>query len=142
MHFWGEKNVDWGGIENSAYEIGDYLTRWGRISVSCRKEKFGTARVYCDFGINMIHSIFFPYHIRVHTWWPTRLDHWIIEHLPYVLFRGIDLWQNYIYRKAYLKAVRKRPHLYKEIVCGADYGELFEGYLPGYKHSDYWTEIK
>lgn len=50
--------------------------------------------------------------------------------------------QKSVYRYFYKKAVQKWPHLYDEIVCTADWGELFEGYLPGYKHSDYWKEVK
>ncbi len=144
MHMWGDKDVDWDGINEAANYIGYWLKDWVRMPVSCVKEKFGSVRIYCSFGWSMIYSIWRPSHIWLPKWWPHRLDSWISYYTP------IMKWVNYlvvpIHQKAYVwrykKAVEKWPHLRREILGSADYGELFEGKIPGYKHSDYWTEVK
>lgn len=45
------------------------------------------------------------------------------------------------YRNAYKKAVKKWPKFRDEILSMADWGELLEGHVPGYKHSDYWRNL-
>jgi hypothetical protein len=139
MHNWEEKGVDWDGINDSAEEIGKFISRWGRIGVHQTKEKYGTVRVYCHFGIDSIYQIIFPRRMWVHLKWPYSLDLSICRVIMPVLNRVILPYQHWIYRKAYAKAVKNRPHLREEILCCADFGELLEG-VAKYKHSDYWTK--
>jgi hypothetical protein len=143
MHTWGDEDVDWEGINDAAYYIAHWLKTWARLGVLDYKEKFGTVRVYCSFGFHSFYSIWRPSHCWISKRWPYKLDLWIASETP------IMDWINAVvipiqmkaYAWRYKKAVQKWPHLYKEIVSQADHGELFEGVVPGYKHSDYWREV-
>ena len=127
MHTWGREGVDWAGIEDAAFEIGVFITRWGRMGVAQTKEKFGTVRVYCHFGWDCFHSIFYPYHHWIHKWWPYRLDLAMSSLLMPLLNIVVVPYQKRIYRLAYKLAVKKRPHLLDEIMCCADWHEELEG---------------
>lgn len=144
MHDWSEKDFDWHGLNEAGDYIGGWLRRWVRMPVMDIKEKFGTLRIYCSFGWASMYSIWRPSYCWLPSWWPHKLDNWLSYQTP------IFTWLNYIVvpiqKKAYVwrykKAVQKWPHLYNEIVSMADWGELFEGQIPGYKHSNYWTPIE
>lgn len=140
-HNWGEEGIDWRGIEDAADEIGVFLAKWGRISVHQTKEKFGTVRVYCSFGWDCFHGIIWPRHMWIHKWWPYYFDLLIAKVTLPILSRVAFPYQRWIYRKAYSNAVKKYPHLREEIFSCVDFGELLEG-VEGYKHSDYWKEVK
>lgn len=142
MHSWGDENVDWHGLNEAPYFIGDWLRRWTRMSVSDMKEKFGTVRVYCSFGWSSFYHLWRPQYMWVPKWWPWSLDLAISGHIMPVLNKIVVPIQTRAYVWRYKKAVQKWPHLYNEIVSGADWGELFDGKVPGYKHSNYWTEVK
>ena len=143
MHSWGDEGVDWEGINDAAEFIGLWLSKWARLNVSCWKEKFGTVRVYCSFGWSSVYSIWRPSHVWIPKWWPYKFDLWIGNSYLFVLLNKLVIpLQERAYVWRYKKAVEKWPHLYKEIVSGANYGELFEGTIPGYKHSDYWVTLK
>ena len=101
MHQWGDKNVDWLGIDDAANLIGMGLEAAG-LQVSW-KEKFGCVRVYVD-----------------------------LEEKDYCL-----------YHKLYAEAVKKWPHLYREILADADYPELLLGIIDTDKCEHYfWTDRK
>lgn len=128
MHNWGDKNVDWNGISDAAEYIGDFMVKWGRIVVSDTKEKWGTARVYCQFGWYDLHSIFYSrYH---YIQWKQGSLMWRLNYNKYVsllvnkLGELIVPYQKYIYYLAYKRAVGRWPHLRKEILISADYPEL------------------
>ena len=142
MHSWGDENVDWKGIDDAAEYLGTWLQKWPRISVLQYKEKFGTVRVYCSFGWHGIYSAYRPGYVWYSKWWPIRLDFWLADTLVWKFFNKIVVYlqvKAYIWR--YKKAVEKWPHLRDEILGSADYGELFEGKIPGYKHSNYWRTL-
>jgi len=40
--------------------------------------------------------------------------------------RIIDVWQRFIYRLAYKRALKKYPFIREEILCAADFSELLE----------------
>lgn len=144
MHSWGDEDVDWNGINDAAAYIGYWLRKWARMDVRDVKEKFGTVRVYVSLGWSGVYSIYRPGYCWYPKWWPVKLDNWLTYHTP------VFKWINYVvipvhkklYAWRYKKAVQKWPHLYDEIVSSADWGELFEGVVPGYKHSDYWRTIE
>jgi hypothetical protein len=143
MHDWSDENVDWQGINDAAYYIGHWLSTWARIPVTNYKEKFGTVRVYCSFGIHGIYGLWRPRYAWYPKWWPMKLDFWLAKTSCFRLFNRIVVAlqvKAYVWR--YMQAVKKWPHLYKEIVSQADYGELFDGKVPGYRHSDFWRKIK
>ena len=143
MHSWGDKHVDWQGIDDAAYFIGHSLKTYARLSVSQWKEKFGTVRVYCYFGWYTLHYAVWPGRIYRPKWWPMGFDIWLSQTWAW---KWLNYWvigfHQWAYVLAYRVAVARWPHLYKEIVSAADYGELFEGKIPGYKHSDFWVTPK
>ncbi len=142
MHDWSDKNVDWKGIDDAAYYIAHWLKVWARVGVLDYKEKYGTVRVYCVFGWHGAYAVWRPAHCWYPKWWPMRLDFWLADARLWQRINDIVIpLQRKAYAWRYKKAVQKWPHLYKEIVSMADYGELLEGVVPGYKHSDYWKTI-
>lgn len=142
MHSWGDENVDWDGINDAAHYIASFLKRWARVSVLDYKEKFGTVRVYCHFGWYGVYGIWRPSHCWVPKWWPYEFDLWLAGTKLFELINRIAIpLQQRAYSWIYKRAVQKWPHLYHEIVSQADYGELFDGVVPGYKHSNYWRTL-
>lgn len=111
------------------------------MGVMQTKEKFGTVRVYCSFGFDCFHGLIWPRHCWIHKWWPYRFDLWISQYLQPVINPILIFLQKKLYRLAYKRAVKKYPHLWKEIIVMADFGPMLEG-IAGYKHSDHWKEIK
>lgn len=143
MHNWGDQNVDWQGIEEAASFIGDYLLKHGRISVMQTKEKYGTVRVYCYLGWESLHSITHPGYM--YTQYPkilAELDYRIFGPIIRKFNKIVIPYQEYIYRKAYKKAIEKWPHLILEILDGADYDELLKGLSAEYDkyRKDNWVE--
>jgi len=129
MHQWGDKDVDWNGITEAGYFIGDFLKRWGRMHVTDVKEKYGTLRVYCNFGWSCLLNITHPayQHYGPYPKWLMKLDIYhlskVIPYLNYVVFP----YHKFLYRLAYKKALVKWPHLELEILCGADWQEYLGG---------------
>jgi hypothetical protein len=145
MHYYGKWSDEFfGQVGDVADYIGQWLRKWVRMDVHDTKEKFGTVRVYCSFGWSGFYSIYRPGYMWYPRWWPRRLDLWLVHQTS--LFKVLNFFiiplQKWAYVHRYKKAIYKWPHLYKEIVLMADYGELFEGKIPGYKHNDFWTVAK
>lgn len=145
MHSYGDwPDERFNEIDDAGYYIGRWLRIWVRMPVTQIKEKFGTVRVYCSFGWSQIYSIWRPHYCWLPTWWPTKLDNWLSYQTP--LLKVLNFFVVPIQKRAYAwrykKAVQKWPHLYDEIVSCADWGELLEGTVPGYKHTDYWTKYE
>jgi hypothetical protein len=142
MHIYGQWPDElFNQVSEAAYEIGTFISRWGRIGVMQTKEKYGTVRVYCSFGFDCIHGLIWPRHCWIHRGWPLKLDLWISKFLKPVINPLFCLLQKKIYRLAYKRAVKKYPHLRDEIFSCADWGEALEG-VEDYRHSDYWQEVK
>ena len=127
MHNWSDEDVDWVGIDGAAEYIGRFCARWGRIPVRDYKEKWGTVRVYCDFGVSGLYWLVRPRYIYYRwPWW-----------LKWTSFGGgwfwgpvsrlVTPWQLWVYRRAYKNAVRRWPHLRQEILACPDFPELLEG---------------
>lgn len=132
MHQWGDEGIDWKGIGDAADWIGSNLRRWGRVSVSCTKEKYGTARVYCSFGYyELIHGMGWPgYHYYRYPKWLMHLDHFLSFklRLNWLVNKIMVPYQTRLYTYLYGRALRRWPHLRLEILCGADYSELLGKY--------------
>ncbi len=153
MHCWGDGFEYFNDVGNAAAEIGDFCRKWGKISVTQTKEKYGTARVYCHFGgYYMIHDLFWPGHVASrYPFGFSKFDRlfkktvgkkiyemvgnmmWRTDHfLSRILLRNkfVSKWlcryQVWIYKKAYERALRKYPHITREILYGADWEELLK----------------
>jgi hypothetical protein len=75
-------------------------------------------------------------------WWPRTIDRFISRLTLPLLNLLVEPLQKKAYAWRYKKAVEKWPHLRDEIVSLADWGELFEGVIPGYHHKDYWKKYE
>ena len=132
MHRWGDESVDWDGIDDAARFIGKGLRRW-RVDVRQYKEKFGAVRVYCSLGIAWWPQITHPGCVWLR--WPRWLDFISYAHSWYNPFyiarravnRLVVPLHKWLYRRYYREAVRRWPHLRKEILRAADYPKLLRG---------------
>lgn len=130
MHNWGDKDVDWEGIDDAAECISSFCRLWGRLGGQS-KEKYGTVRFYAHFGASSFLSITHPgyCHYGPYPKWLSTFDIYygntILKYLGIqFIFSKI---QPFIYNLAYQNALKKWPHLEAEILTGADYPELIKG---------------
>lgn len=138
MHRWGDERVDWNRIYGAAQYIAKYCAKWGRISILDYKEKYGTSRVYVFFGIWSMLNLVTPFAHYHHGWpkWLMRFDIWAMSRiLPKLDFLVIP-YQQKIYTMAYGRALKKYPHLSKEIISGADHPNLLKQYMKEYVSDD------
>jgi len=129
MHFWGEENFDWNGLNEAIDYIETNLVRWGRINVRQAKEKFGTARIYCSLGWAQLLSITHPKSVfNRYPKWLWKLDcHYGTKIIPFLFNWFIVPYHKWLYRKVYANAIKKWPHLKEEITCCADFSDLLKG---------------
>jgi hypothetical protein len=127
MHIWGDGFLYFSDVEKAAEEIGVFCARWGRIGVMQTKEKYGTARVYCHFGVWGFHSLILPRY-AYNQWpkWLWNLDCDIGTKILSPFNKILIPYQKWIYLLAYKKAIKKYPHIREEILNGADWHELLE----------------
>lgn len=120
--------MDWSGINDAVDFLREYMLK-RKLPVLQAKEKFGTVRVYCSFGIWGFHGLVYPgYSFYQWDGWRAKLDYAIGMPLMSVLNKWFILkWHAKVYREAYRQALLKWPHLEKEILCAADYDELLTG---------------
>lgn len=118
--------IDWEGIDAAATYIGENCKKWGRINVVQYKEKFGTVRVYCNFGWYDLASFTYPGYVRYKYPWMRYIK------LHYLNFLIIPV-QTQIYRYFYAQSVKKYPHLTEEILRAADWPEYLQGLGYNYK---------
>ena len=131
MHTYGHwPNVLFRDVEEAASFIGDWLRKWGRISVCQTKEKYGTARVYCSLGWNNLHEVFYPGYMFL-KWprWIAKIDDYAsyglrLNRLLYAISYPLH---KRLYRWRYKQAIKKYPHIKEEILYGADYPEELKG---------------
>jgi hypothetical protein len=136
MHTWGEENVDWAGINDAAQFIAKRLQYW-RVDVRDWKEKYGTVRIYCSFGLRWWQSLTHPGHVWLR--WPRWLNfvnyptprspfYWLLRLVNYAIV-PFHVW---LYKRTYLEARRRWPHLAQEIYRGSDYSELLGARVTNY----------
>lgn len=137
-HNWGDDDVDWKGIGESARYIATNLKRWGRVGVRDYKEKYGTVRIYLSIGWESLFSVTHPGYVysRYPKWlWSfccSKYSRWIFRQIN----RVVVPYHIFLYRYFYRQAVKKWPHLTEEILCAADFYELLEDLTPR------WTMIR
>lgn len=132
MHIWREENFDWDGLNKATDYIDSYLRKF-RVNVNQAKEKFGTCRIYCFFGWYCLLNITHPgnYSYRKYPKWLIIMDIYIFSKvIPLFNFIILPI-HKWVYRRAYLNATKKYPHLITEICCSADYKELLDFYNNG-----------
>lgn len=128
MHDWSEKDFDWRGLEEAGHFIWAYCMRWARLG-GTYKEKYGTLRYSPQFWSVSLHTLIYPsYAYSQFPAWLWKMDiYYISPVLNFLLGKPLYKWQKYIHGKAYLKALKKWPHLRKEILIGALYPEFIPG---------------
>lgn len=134
MHDWGDKGFKYfGDVGEVADQIGNFCKRWGRISVTQTKEKFGTVRVYLSFGIFDSHGLIYPGYVYYQSNILKWIDFKILRTRPFeYVLRILNDWllfpyQKWIYKLAYKRALKANPHIRKEILSCADWDEYLEG---------------
>jgi len=128
MHSWDDPGVDWKGIDAAASYIGDFCRRWARLGGQT-KEKFGQIRFYARFSNMSLHGLIYPGYVysQFPKWlWRTDISY-ITPVLEFLFGKLFHKWQTFIYRQAYKRAVKKWPHLRKEILSAADQDQLLKG---------------
>lgn len=122
MHSWGDDTFDWKGLNEAIWYMHQRMVKLARIGVHS-KEKYGTARLYCYFVANF-HSLLYPGYVycQYKSKFIWGLDVYYGEQILYYtgLHYLIFKWQKYVYIDTYRKAVKKWPHLTREILCAAD----------------------
>lgn len=117
---------DYLSIDQAATYIGDYCRRYGRISAHA-KEKWGTVRVYVTgFGHINLHQLVYPgFAYCQFPRWLWIADLYVFGPILQKLFGGLMLkWQVMIYRRAYIKALKKWPKYKGAITLCMDYPEF------------------
>lgn len=128
MHYWGDENVDWEGIEECNSILYTVCTKWGRIGGQI-KEKWGNLRFYAQFSDGTLFSLLYPgYH-----WIPKRYS-WFYFHIDLPVIQRITkytglLWlirqyQNAMYELGYRICEYNYPHLFDEIHHSMDHPKL------------------
>lgn len=141
MHHWGDGFEYFGEVGQAADEIGVFCRRWGRIQVTQTKEKYGTARVYCSFGLHQLFSITHPgYAFSRYPKWLWTLDCLYISKLFNFLRlnKVVVPYQLFVYRLAYTRALKKYPFIAEEILDGADYTEELQNLYKKYNVECSW----
>lgn len=121
MHSWGDGFQYFGDVENAASNIGNFCRRWGRINISQTKEKYGTARVYVHFGTYDLHGLIWPGYAYIQY---PKFYHILTFRFLLPFASIIHIYQKFIYKTAYLRMIKKYPHIRDEICDGADYSEF------------------
>ena len=130
IHYWGEKDFDWNGLDTAIGYIALNLRKWGRVSVFDYKEKFGMARIYCCLGWRSLLSITHPgwHHYGPYPKWLVTFDIFVLSNIIPLLFNWIIVpYHKWLYRRLYANAVKKWPHLREEILYCADWHDLLKG---------------
>ncbi len=138
MHSWGDGFKYFNDVEQAAQEIREFCVRWGRLGGQA-KEKYGTVRFYAWFGVRGIHNLTHPgwAHYAWYSKWLITCD---LYYFP-TLFKWTGIswffskWQPFIYGVAYSRAIKKYPHIKREIISGADYPELIKEAKDGKEES-------
>lgn len=132
MHSWGKwPDEMFRKVDDAAYEIGQFLRRWGRVPVTSTKEKYGTARVYVHFGWTSVHDLTHPgYAFIQYKGLPAKL-YWATLTVQQAFFRTLNRvvipYHTWLYRLSYKRAIAKYPEIREEILEGSDWDEYLEG---------------
>lgn len=108
-----------------AYYIGSNLRKWGRINVTDCKEKFGSVRVYVIFGINGLHSIFYPGYHYYQKEYIRKIDGFLSTNkIAQIILQVVNFfvvpYQKMVYQIVYNKALYKFFPIFDKIYYFAD----------------------
>lgn len=121
-HEWGDDDFDWEGLNQAQDYIWTHAIRWGRMCFHT-KEKYGTIRYeWLSFGVGL-HRLFYPAHLYIRQTWLYQLDYKIV--IPVLEFLRLDkiimAYQWWVFKTVIKKAIKKWPHLKKEILADLNY---------------------
>jgi hypothetical protein len=127
MHDWGDEGVDWKGINDCCDILYNICNRYGRLGGQI-KEKYGTVRFYASFGYLSLHTLIYPGYVAYQfPRWLMKLDMKVIgPTLDFFFGKLFIKWQIFIYKYAYIKCLKKYPHLKEEITCCMNHPELLK----------------
>lgn len=130
-HYWGQwPDQGFRDVGEAAWEIGKFCRRWGRFTGQS-KEKFGQARFYAlidnELDLWALISGGYFFYNGPDWFWPINCA--IRNHIK-IPFRLLERWRCFIYKLAYARALKKYPHIYNEILSGADHRDLLK--ISGY----------
>ena len=164
MHYWGDGDFDWGGLNECTYWFPKQLHRYARFNLTSCKEKYGTMRLefvgMCHRGL---YGLIFPGRLQWQPKCPTirrkgskignvQLDDYdadlcyIINDYLELISRKIGLsylfwqYQKFVFNMATLRAFFKWPHLIKEITNDYEFQTWLYNWVKfkiGFK--DRWT---
>ena len=134
MHSWGD-DFDWQALNEACTFFSTNLKRFGRISVTGCKEKYGTMRLeffywgahYNEFFQSLIH----PGRLYITTpGWLRTIDFKIAAiagriGLSYI----ISAYQRLIFNIVTVLAVKKWPHIQREILDEYEFNELLYNFI-------------
>lgn len=129
MHNWSDSDFDWKALNGAINIIGPTCRKYGLLGGQI-KEKYGTLRFYAMFGYLSLHTLIYPGYVysQFPKWLWTLDIKYIGPILRFFFERPFVWWQKKVYNYAYQKAVKKYPHIRKEILCAADYPEFIKNY--------------
>lgn len=114
-------------VDNAAANIQLFCNKWGRLGGQA-KEKYNTVRFYAIFGWLSLHTLVYPGYVYIKfPKWLRWLDDNLITQLLNPFERLFIKWQEFVYRKAYKRAIDKYPHIRYNIINSADRSDLLEG---------------
>lgn len=127
MHRWDDHWFKENGsdLNDAINYISTFCRRWGRLGGDA-KEKWGCVRFYVRFHWQL-HDLIYVGHcyIKWGKFWQ-KIDNFYFSCAWLNPIKNLIVrYQEFIYRKAYMRAVGRWPHLAIEILCDADYKELF-----------------
>ena len=122
-----DEKFDYKGLNDAGDYISENLVRWGRVNVRDCKEKYRSLRIYLSLGWHQMHSILYPRYIyNQFPKWLWKLDCLYFSKAVNLLNYIVVPYHIFLYKLLYRRAVKKWPHLKREILCAADYPELLK----------------
>ncbi len=145
QHDWSETSFDWKALTEACTFFSINLRRYGRISITSCKEKYGTLRLEYFFW-NAHYNEFFnsllrPGYLFVeHPVWLRHIDMKFAILTQYLGLNWIiSQYQRLIFNLVTIRAVKKWPHIQAEMLDDHEFQELLYRSVKNYiGYKDHW----